>query len=222
MVVEAGSTEGNWIKPPEDRQLPPEIPEREYQDNEMVVSSEDIQRRVTEIAGEIAADYKGKKLTLLAPLKGSVYFATDLLSALHTLGVDAKIELPPASTYGKNLQAGETKIGEIDGDLVNGRDVIIIDDILDSGETINTLVSDLRTKFKPNSLKTAFIVDKADGRKTQFHGDYVGFTVRGLPWLEGYGMDSFGYGRGNPNIIARIDPKDPDLEQLIYEVAIVV
>ena len=212
----------SWSLPPEDRQRPPVILERECRDKEVVIHREDIQRRVQEMAQEIAQDYKGKDLVLLGLLKGAFIFTSDLARALNDLGVNVRIELPAASTYQERFKAGKPRIGDIDKREINGKDVLVVDDVLDSGKTINKLLNELQTKFSPASLRTAFIVNKTQEREVPFQGDYIGFLVNGNPWLEGYGMDSFGLGRGNPDIIARVNPSNPASAEIeVYDAAAV-
>lgn len=147
-----------------------------------------IARRVDELAAELAA--AGFERLMVVPiLKGSFVFAADLLRALHRQGLTPEVEFLHLSSYGKNLTSSGTisVLRDLDGD-VDGRDVLLIDDILESGRTLafaRTLLQDRGAR----RVEVAALLDKPGKRKAEIDADYIGFTCPDK-FVIGYGMDA--------------------------------
>lgn len=144
-----------------------------------------IESRVRELAAEISRDYEGKDLVIVAILKGAFIFLADL--ARH-ISVSHVIDFARLASYGSGAES--SGVAEIRMDMevpVQGRDVLIVEDIIDTGTTIAFFAERLKGK-DPRSLRTCTLIDKKERRKTEFHADYVGFSVhRGF--IVGYGLD---------------------------------
>ena len=171
----------------------------------VLYSSEDIQKRVSEIAAEIARDYKDKKVLLIGVLKGAYIFMADLQRELYRAGIDAEVDFITASSYGKGtVRSDNTQIVKGLDREIKDREIVLIDDILDTGNTLYFLKEMLLNK-KAKSVKLAALLDKKDKREAVINADYVGFVLKGTSWVEGYGMDSGELGRGRPDIIVKQD-----------------
>jgi hypoxanthine phosphoribosyltransferase len=171
----------------------------------ILYTADQIQQRVAELAAEIAKDYSGKKVTLVGILKGSFVFFADLLRALYRQNLRlVVVDFMTISAYGSGTtHSGETHIiADITQDIA-GKHVIVIEDIVDSGHTLTFVRKYLKAK-NPASLKFAVFLDKIERREVPFTPDYVGFVLKGKPWIEGYGLDGGEYGRGRPEIAAKI------------------
>jgi len=151
----------------------------------ILFSEEDIHRRITELGAELTKEYAGKQLLLIGVLKGCFVFLADI--ARH-IDLDCEIRFLTASSYGfSSVTSGKVSIDkEIDFD-VKGRDVLIIEDILDSGITLTALRAFV-AKHKPASLKTCALLDKPERRQLPITADYVGFLCPN-EFVVGYGLD---------------------------------
>ena len=151
-----------------------------------LISEEEIDKRVKEIAEEIDRDYNGKEITLICILKGSVFFTVELAKRIHG---DVKLEFIRVSSYGEGTEStGEIKMKLDLKDSIQGKDVIVIEDIIDTGRTLSYLIEYLRMK-KPNSVKLCALLDKPDRRvKKDVKVDYTGFTIPDK-FVVGYGLD---------------------------------
>jgi hypoxanthine phosphoribosyltransferase len=144
--------------------------------------------RHLELAREIASrNYKD--LLVISILKGSFIFAADLVRAMHDVGLEPEVEFMMLSTYGKGTEAGETKLVRDVESSVEGRDVLLIDDILESGTTL-TFARDLMMSRGANSVSFAVLLDKRVKRKaaTPVNADFIGFECPDH-FVVGYGMD---------------------------------
>lgn len=171
-----------------------------------VLYSEDkIRKRVQELAAQIADDYKGKKPFLVGVLKGSVVLFADLLRALYREGMtDVEIDFMTISAYGKGMTySGSSTIIHDLTRGIRGRDVLIVEDIIDTGHTLVEVKKHLLAKA-PSSLKLLAFLDKVEKREADIKVDYVGFVLPGTAWIEGYGLDGGEYGRGRPDIAEKI------------------
>jgi hypoxanthine phosphoribosyltransferase len=152
----------------------------------VLVSAEQIHNRITELGAEIDRDYpSGQPVYLIAVLKGAFIFMADLARAMKT---PARIEFIGISSYGK----GKTSSGQVQltKDLdapIEGHDVIIVEDILDTGITLNYL-SKLMAQRKPKSLRIVTLLDKPERRRSPVKADYIGFTIPD-EFVVGYGLD---------------------------------
>ena len=152
----------------------------------VLLSAEQIQRRIAEMGAEIDRDYPGgEPVYLIAVLKGAFIFMADLARAMKT---PARIEFIGISSYGK----GKTTSGQVQltKDLdapIEGHHVIIVEDILDTGITLNYLTT-LMAQRKPKSLRIVTLLDKPERRQSSVEANYVGFTIPD-EFVVGYGLD---------------------------------
>jgi hypoxanthine phosphoribosyltransferase len=145
-----------------------------------------IARRNQELAGEIAARHF-RDLLVISILKGSFVFAADMIRAMHETGLSPEVEFIFVSSYGSGTTSGDVKVlRDIDND-VTGRDVLLIDDILESGKTLK-FTHDLMLSRGAGSVSIAVLLDKHTRRKTDIEADFVGFECPDY-FVVGYGMD---------------------------------
>ena len=152
----------------------------------VLVSEEELKAKVAELGAEISRDYAGKNLVLVSILKGSVVFMADLMRAVS---IPCSIDFMVVSSYGgsNTTSSGLVKIiKDLDGDL-SGKDVLIVEDILDTGITLSNLVPMLKMR-NPSSVKICTILDKPSRRKADIQPDYEGFRVPD-EFVVGYGLD---------------------------------
>lgn len=174
-------------------------------DNTRVLYSEkEIRERIAQLALEIATDYASKRLVLLGVLKGSFVFLADLLRELHKQGVtDLEVDFMTISSYGdKTEYSGESKIKHSITLDIYGKEVLLVEDIIDTGYTLQTAIEFLK-KQHPSTIKIVTLLDKPVKRKVELRPDYIGFSLSGTPWVEGYGLDSAEIGRGRSDIIEK-------------------
>jgi len=152
---------------------------------EVLLSEEQISQRVAVLAEAISQDYANKKPLLLCVLKGAVFFFADLL---RNLSIAPEIDFVAASSYEGDASAGRVSIQRFFNSDIAGKDVLIIEDILDTGLTYETLADMLRAG-NPGSLGLCVLLDKpSDRRKKPIRADYVGFTIPD-EFVVGYGLD---------------------------------
>jgi hypoxanthine phosphoribosyltransferase len=152
---------------------------------EVLISREEISQVVTRLASEINRDYRGKPLLLIGVLKGSFVFMADLV---RQLGLPVEVDFIRLSSYGAARESsGKVKVVQGLKTPVKGRDVLVIEDIVDTGITISFLLDYLRRK-KPASLKLCALTDKPSRRQVTVSIDYLGFTVPDK-FVVGYGLD---------------------------------
>ena len=151
----------------------------------VLLSEEEIAAKVQEIGAQISKDYADKNLLLVSVLKGSVVFMADLMRAIT---VNAAIDFMSVSSYGSGVKtSGEVKIiKDLDIDLKD-RDLLIVEDILDSGMTLSYIKEMLKQRGT-KSIKICTLLDKPERRKADITPDYVGFTVPD-EFVVGYGLD---------------------------------
>ncbi|OUQ39485.1 hypoxanthine phosphoribosyltransferase [Faecalibacterium sp. An122] len=152
----------------------------------VLVTEEQLKAKVAELGAQISRDYAGKDLLLVSILKGAVVFMADLMRAVT---IHCSIDFMVVSSYGgTNTQTtGLVKIvKDLDADLT-GRDVLIVEDVLDTGVTLSHLVPMLKMR-NPNSVRICAILDKPARRKTDITADYRGFEVPDA-FVVGYGLD---------------------------------
>ena len=153
---------------------------------EPLFTPEMIAARNRAMAAEIAASPK-KDLLVISILKGSFIFAADLIRALHDAGLEPEVEFITLSSYGRGTTSQGVKIiKDIDSD-VRGRDVLLIDDILESGRTLR-FARDLMYERGANDVDIAVLLDKRSRREGSLDADYVGFECPDY-FVVGYGMD---------------------------------
>jgi hypoxanthine phosphoribosyltransferase len=144
-----------------------------------------IQKRVREVARQITRDYKGERLHLVGVLKGACIFLSDLV---REIDLDTSIDFIAVSSYGKGKQSsGQVRVLKDLDSSIEGLNVVLVEDILDTGLTLTYLLSVLRQR-KPKSLRVAALLDKPSRRIRDVKGDYVGFAIPN-EFVVGYGLD---------------------------------
>ncbi len=164
----------------------------------IMIDERSIAERVASLAEQICNDYKGKQIALVAVSNGAFIFAADLFRKLPH---DTYLDSVNASSY-KAAKRGELVLKETFNIDLNGKHVLLVDDILDSGVTLSNIAKYLKS-LDVASLRTCVMLDKPEGRVCEFHADYIGFTIPNK-YVYGYGMDDeFGLLRGCPYIGAK-------------------
>jgi hypoxanthine phosphoribosyltransferase len=155
-----------------------------------------LQARIAEIAQEISHDYLGREITAVCVLKGSFIFFADVI---RQLDLSLTCEFLGVSSYGRKMvSSGEVKITLDVNEPLEDKHVIVFEDIVDSGLTLNYIMSTLRSR-KPASLKCCSLLFKPESLKTEVKLDYMGFKI-GKEFVVGYGLDHAGKYRGLPYI----------------------
>jgi hypoxanthine phosphoribosyltransferase len=140
---------------------------------------------VRELAEQISADYAGRELLIVGVLKGSWIFLADLV---RLITVPVTVDFMMASSYGADTNSSGVVRMVLDlKSLLEGRDVLVVEDIMDSGLTLKHIVDSLKLR-KPRSLKVVALMDKPDRRRTDIKADYVGFRIPNK-FVVGYGVD---------------------------------
>ena len=155
-----------------------------------------LQERVGQMGEEISRDYAGKNLLLVSVLKGSVVLMADLMRAIS---VRCKIDFLAVSSYGSSTRtSGNVKLLKDLDHPVDGMDILLVEDILDSGLTLHYIREMLDTRGAA-SIKICTLLDKPERRKADIHADYVGFTIPDA-FVVGYGLDYAEHYRNLPYI----------------------
>jgi hypoxanthine phosphoribosyltransferase len=154
--------------------------------DEVLVDEHAIQAKVAELGSRISADYAGRQLTLVSVLKGSLPFMADLMRAMS---IPVRIDLMEVSSYGGTAteSSGLVRILKDLSSSIEGQDVLIVEDIIDTGLTLNYLLRYLRGK-NPASLRICTLLDKPARRLVEIPVDYIGFTIPDR-FVVGYGLD---------------------------------
>jgi hypoxanthine phosphoribosyltransferase len=151
----------------------------------LLITQGRINEAIAKLAAEIRRDYRGKQPLLIGILKGSFVFMADLV---RELGLPVEVDFVKLSSYGAGTRtSGKVKVVHGLKSPIKGRDVLIVEDIVDTGLTVSFLMSYLQNK-KPASLKLCALVDKPSQHKVPVTIDYVGFTVP-HKFVVGYGID---------------------------------
>ncbi len=152
---------------------------------EVLISQARLREIVSGLGEQISADYRGKNLLLVSVLKGSVVFMADLMRAVT---IPCRIDFMAVSSYGARATvSGNVKIiKDLDINLA-GFDLLLVEDILDSGITLRSILNLLQTR-NPNSIKICTLLDKPERRQVEINADYVG-TVIPDEFVVGYGLD---------------------------------
>ncbi len=168
--------------------------------DQIIISEEEIRNRVQLLGEMITNDYKdSEKLVLLGLLRGSVMFVTDLMRHIKR---PMTMDFMSVSSYAGSTSSGFVRIDSDHKSNINGWDVILIDDIVDSGYTIYTVKRLLQDR-KPRSLRTCALLDKMERHKIDVKIDYLGFSIPDY-FVVGYGLDLAEKGRNLP-YIASVD-----------------
>jgi len=151
----------------------------------VLISRAKIARRVKQIGRQITRDFRGEPVLLVGVLKGACVFLADLS---RQIALDATFDFLAAASYGaSNESTGQVRLVKDLDSSIAGRNVILVEDILDTGLTLNYLVGLLRQR-KPKALRLAVLLDKADRRIQPVHVDYLGFKIPN-DFVVGYGLD---------------------------------
>lgn len=152
---------------------------------EVLITEEEIQKRVKELGANLSEEYQDRFPLVIGVLKGAMLFMSDIVK---NMDIHLEMDFMDVSSYGKStVSSGEVKIIKDLNTSVEGRDIIIIEDIIDSGLTLNYLVDLLRYR-KAKSIKIVTLLDKPTGRKVDLYADMVGFDVPDA-FVVGYGLD---------------------------------
>ena len=152
---------------------------------EMLISYEEMQKRIGEVAEKINRDYSGESLTVVGILKGAVLFYSDLV---RRLAPDFQFDFMTISSYGDSTEStGEVKIRKDLDSSISGKTVLIVEDIIDTGLTLTNLKEILSTR-KPKSLRICCMLDKPSRRKVEIIPDYCCFEIPDR-FVLGYGLD---------------------------------
>ncbi|WP_300328694.1 hypoxanthine phosphoribosyltransferase [Fusobacterium sp.] len=170
-----------------------------------LISKEELAVRVAELGKQIAKDYEGKDLVCVGLLKGSVVFMADLIK---TIDLDLTIDFMKVSSYGGGTDStGVVKILKDVDEEVTGKDVLLIEDIVDTGLTIAN-VKEFIAKKRPNSVKVCTLLDKPSRRKVDVKAEYSGFEIPDA-FVIGYGLDYAEKYRNLPFVgVLTLDKKD--------------
>jgi hypoxanthine phosphoribosyltransferase len=149
------------------------------------VSQSDLERRVRELGAEISRDYEGKDLFLVGVLKGAVFFLSDLMRSLE---VDCEVDFMAVASYGSSTDSsGVVRILKDLDATIEGKDVLIVEDIIDSGLTLSYLLRTLRAR-EPRSLEVCALLTKPERREVDLPIRYTGFEIPNK-FVIGYGLD---------------------------------
>jgi hypoxanthine phosphoribosyltransferase len=170
---------------------------------EILIPADRLQQRILELGAEVSRDYQGKNLHLVCILRGGVMFLTDLM---RNLSIPHTIDFMAVSSYGAGARktTGQVRITLDLKENIHGRDVLVVEDIVDSGNTLKSVLDLLATR-QPNSLQVCTLLDKAERREVNVPIHYCGFTIPDK-FVFGYGLDIDEYFRNLP-FIGTVDPQ---------------
>ncbi len=152
---------------------------------EVLLTGEEVQARVAELGAQLASDYEGREPVLVSVLKGSIIFLADLVRAMP---IPLSIDLMEVSSYGTSTESsGQVRILKDLSTSIEGREVIVVEDIIDTGLTLNYLLRYLHDKG-PASIRICCLLDKPARRLAPIEIDYRGFTIADR-FVIGYGLD---------------------------------
>lgn len=152
----------------------------------VLVSEEQIKKEIERLSFEINTDYKGEDIVFITILNGAFMFASDLIK---NIDANCVIDFMQCATYGdRTVSTGNFVVKKDISVNIEGKNVIIVEDILDSGYTLKNVVKYLEDK-KPKSVKIATFMDKPKRRVENIEADYVGFVMDDDPFVVGYGLD---------------------------------
>ena len=151
----------------------------------VLISEEEVDRRIREIGEQISRDYDGKEIHMICVLKGGVFFMCELAKRIQ---VPVSMDFMSVSSYGDGTKSsGVVRIAKDLDEALEGKDVLIVEDIIDSGRTLSYLIEILR-KRHPNSIRLCTLLDKPERRVVEVDVDYVGFNIPD-EFVVGYGLD---------------------------------
>lgn len=173
----------------------------EYKPGDILISHGEIQMKIQTISSEIESYFHGKNVLIIGVMKGSFMVMADLIRALHEAGLyDLTVSALTVSSYGSQTVSSKrpTLKHEIDID-VKGRHILLVEDIIDTGYTLKFVIDELLLRGAL-SIKTFSLLSKPSRREVNIDADYIGFVIPNV-WIQGYGLDTDEWGRGNPDII---------------------
>ena len=150
----------------------------------ILINKPKLEKRIDELAKQIEKDYEGKDIVFIGILKGSVMFMTDLAKRIKN---NVELDFMDVSSYQGTESTGHITVHKDIRDSIEGKDVIIVEDILDTGRTLTYLLEYLKQK-NPNSLKIATLLSKPSRRIMELNVDYIGFAIDDK-FVVGYGLD---------------------------------
>ena len=156
----------------------------------VLFTSEELVKRAEEIGRQITQDYKGEEVTVIGILKGSFMFLSDVLKAdlMRSVTIPCSVDFMAVSSYGnQTTTTGAVKINKDLNQDIEGRDIILVEDILDSGKTLK-FVKDLFLEREPASIKVCTLLNKKVRKSEVIKADYIGFDVDNV-FVVGYGLD---------------------------------
>ncbi len=170
----------------------------ELETGEILVQADDLQRRVRELAAQVTADYEGKELLLVCVLKGAVFFLSDLMRHIE---VPCEVDFMAVASYGDATESsGVVRILKDLDAPIDGRHVLIVEDIVDSGLTLEYLMRNLKARG-PASIEVCALLTKPDRRKADVPAKYIGFEIPNR-FVIGYGLDHAERHRNLPYVAA--------------------
>ncbi|HZH94136.1 MAG TPA: hypoxanthine phosphoribosyltransferase [Tissierellaceae bacterium] len=162
----------------------------------ILYSRDEIDVRVKEMGKELSQQYKGRDLVIVSLLRGSFVFTADLS---RELSIPVEIEFMTTASYGnEEVSSGNVKILQDVRGSLKGKDVLIVDDIIDTGHTLKKVIEHLEEK-EPNSIKVCVMLDKPSRRQVDLEPDYVGYEIPDV-FIVGYGLNYGDYFRNIPYI----------------------
>lgn len=162
----------------------------------VLISEEQIEKRILEMAKEISEFYKGEEVHLVSVLKGGVFFTCELAKRLT---VPVSIDFMSVSSYGNDTKSsGVVKVIKDLDEAIEGKNVLVVEDIIDSGRTLSYLMENLKSR-KPKSLHLCTLLDKPERRVIDVQVDYTGFAIPD-EFVVGYGLDYMQHYRNLPYI----------------------
>ncbi|MEK7830312.1 MAG: hypoxanthine phosphoribosyltransferase [Acidobacteriota bacterium] len=151
----------------------------------VLIPTDKLQERIRQMGTQIAKDYAGRRPELICVLKGAMVFLSDLM---RSIDLNLTIDYIAVSSYGKEkTSSGEVRIVKDLDEPLQGRDIILVEDILDTGLTLNYLVNSFKARGA-TSIKIATLLNKPERRKVDVHADYIGFDIPD-EFVVGYGLD---------------------------------
>ncbi|MBQ3107178.1 MAG: hypoxanthine phosphoribosyltransferase [Firmicutes bacterium] len=175
--------------------------EKKYAFGETVISQDVLKARVQELGREIAKDYGDESIMAICILKGAVIFMTDLVRAI---GTDVKLDFMAVSSYGNSTKSsGVVKIVKDLDTPIAGENLLIVEDIIDSGRTLKYLKENLESRG-PKSIKICTLLDKPARRVVDLKPDYIGFEIEDQ-FIVGYGLDYAEHFRNLPYIASLVE-----------------
>ena len=151
----------------------------------VLISEEEVERRICEMGREISGHYQGEELHLVSVLKGGVFFTCELAKRI---AVPVSIDFMSVASYGNGTESsGVVKVIKDLDEAIEGKHVLVVEDIVDSGRTLSYLLENLKRR-NPKSLKLCTLLDKPERRVTEVHVDYTGFEIPDQ-FVVGYGLD---------------------------------